>query len=155
SNYRHYESEFPDLDSLIVVVRADRDPARAERFADTLAARLSADHDNVRSVLYKIDAGALADRALLYLSATDLNDLAAHIRGYRGLLTAYAANPSLENFFALTNAEANRAMTSAMVGSLFGDQNAGAAAPKGKLDLALVDAMLNGMLARGNSVSPW
>jgi hopanoid biosynthesis associated RND transporter like protein HpnN len=155
SNYRHYENEFPDLDSLIVVVRADRDPARAERFADTFAACLSADPDNVKSVLYKIDAGALANRALLYLSSADLSELAAHIRDYRAFLSAYAANPSLQNFFAVTNGEANRAMTSAMVGSLFGDQNSQAESPKGKLDLALVDAMLNGMLARGNFASPW
>ncbi|HKF28209.1 MAG TPA: MMPL family transporter [Candidatus Binataceae bacterium] len=155
SNYRHYENEFPDLDSLIVVVRADRDPARAERFADTFAARLAADPDNVKSVLYKIDAGALANRALLYLSSEDLGELTAHIRDYRPFLSAYAADPSLNNFFALTNGEANRAMTSAMVGSLFGDQNPPADSSKGKLNLALVDAMLNGMLARGNFASPW
>jgi len=154
SNYRHYENEFPDLDSLIVVVRADRDPARAERFADMFAARLAADPENVRSVLYKIDAGALANRALLYLSSENLGVLAAHVRDYRAFLSAYAANPSLTNFFALTNGEANRAMTSAMVGSLFGDQKPRPDS-KGKLNLALVDAMLNGMLARGNFASPW
>src|SRR5262249_21274541 len=114
SNYRHYESEFPDLDSLIVVIRADRDPARAGRFADGVAARLSADRDNVRSVLYKIDAGALANRALLYLSSADLSELTAHIRDYRTFLSAYAANPTLQNFFAFTNGQANRAMTSAL-----------------------------------------
>jgi hopanoid biosynthesis associated RND transporter like protein HpnN len=155
SNYRHYENEFPDLDSLIVVVRADRDPAQAERFADTFAARLAADPHNVRSVLYKIDAGALANRALLYLSSDDLGGLAAHIRDYRPFLSAYAANPSLSNFFALTNGEANRAMTSAMVGAVFGAQNPPAASPKRELNLALVDAMLQGMLARGNFASPW
>jgi hopanoid biosynthesis associated RND transporter like protein HpnN len=154
SNYRHYENEFPDLDSLIVVVRADRDSARAERFADMFAARLAADPENVRSVLYKIDAGALANRALLYLSSENLGMLAAHVRDYRAFLSAYAANPSLTNFFALTNGEANRAMTSAMVGSLFGDQKPRPDS-KGKLNLALVDAMLNGMLARGNFASPW
>jgi hopanoid biosynthesis associated RND transporter like protein HpnN len=155
SNYRHYENEFPDLDSLIVVVRADRDPVRAERFADLFAARLAADPDNVRSVLYKIDAGALANRALLYLSSENLSVLAAHVRDYRAFLSAYAANPSLTNFFALTNREANRTMTSAMVGSLFGDQKPRADSSKGKLNLALVDAMLKGMLARGDFASPW
>ena len=123
-NYRNYEAEFPDLDSLIVVVRADRDPIQAEQFADAFAARLSADTRNVKSVLYKIDAGALADRALLYLSAADLNDLAGHVRDYQSFLAGYAANPSLQNFFALTNAEANRAMMSAMMGSLFGKPDA-------------------------------
>lgn len=156
-NYRHYEDEFPDLDSLIVVVRADRDPAQAERFADAFAARLAADKDNVKSVLYKIDAGAMADRALLYLGTDDLNELASHVRDYRGFLSGYAANPSLQNFFSLTNAEANRAMTSAVVGSLFGGKSAAPSnAAGGKLDLTLVDAMLKGMLAQGGGTpSPW
>jgi hopanoid biosynthesis associated RND transporter like protein HpnN len=155
-NYRHYEDEFPDLDSLIVVVRADRNPEQAERFADAFAARLAADKRNVKSVLYKIDAGALADRALLYLSANDLNELATHVHDYSGFLGAYAANPSLENFFALTNAEANRAMTSTLVGSLFGGKSAQPSPePRGKLDLTLVNAMLRGMLGENGSASPW
>ena len=156
-NYRHYEDEFPDLDSLIVVVRADRDPAGAERFADSFAARLTADKDNVRSVLYKIDAGALADRALLYLSKDDLNELAGHIRDYQAFLVGYAANPSLQNFFALTNAEANRAMASTLVGSLLGGKQPDqpSAGSGGKMNLALVDAMLKGMLAQNGGASPW
>jgi len=158
-DYRHYEAEFPDLDSLIVVVRADRDPSRAEQFADAVAARLTADKDNVRSVLYKIDAGAMADRALLYLGSNDLNELAEHIREYRAFLTSYAGNPSLQNFFALTNTEANRAMTSALVGSLFGNPNSTSqtGTSEGKqLNLTLVDAMLTGMLARRSGAnSPW
>jgi len=156
-NYRHYEDEFPDLDSLIVVVRADRDPAGAERFADTFAARLTADKDNVRSVLYKIDAGALADRALLYLGKDDLNELATHIRDYQAFLAAYAANPSLQNFFTLTNAEANRAMASTLVGSLLGDKQPDkpSAGSGGKINLVLVDAMLKGMLAQNGGASPW
>ncbi|HKN00078.1 MAG TPA: MMPL family transporter [Candidatus Binataceae bacterium] len=155
-NYRSYENEFPDLDSLIVVVRADRDPDQAERFADALAARLSADKDNVRSVLYRIDPGTLADRALLYLSTAELNELTAHVRDYHDFLAGYATNPSLQNFFALTNAEANRTMTSTMVGSLFGTSGKQPAPQaQGKLDLKLVDAMLQGMLAGNRSASPW
>jgi hopanoid biosynthesis associated RND transporter like protein HpnN len=155
-NYRHYENEFPDLDSLIVVVRADRDPAEAERFADALAERLGSDKRNVKSVLYRIDPGAMADRALLYLSRDDLNELATHVRDYRAFLAAYAADPSLQNFFSLTNAEANRAMASAMVGSLLGGgANHSAPQARGGLDLALVNAMLEGMLGQGRMASPW
>ena len=156
-NYRHYEDEFPDLDSLIVVVRADRDPAGAERFADAFAARLAADKDNVRSVLYKIDAGALADRALLYLGTGELNELASHIRDYRAFLAAYAADPSLQNFFALTNAEANRAMSSALMGSLLGDRQPSkpSTGSGSTMNLGLVDAMLKGMLAQSGGASPW
>src|SRR5882672_8694106 len=35
-NYMRFTKEFPDLDGLIVVVKVDGNPVRAERFADTL-----------------------------------------------------------------------------------------------------------------------
>jgi uncharacterized protein len=157
-NYLRYTREFPDLDGLIIVVRADREPARAEKFADTLAAKLGADQPDVISVFYKIDTGALARNALLYLSTRDLTELAARVRDYRGFISQYAADPSLENFFALTNAEANRAMMSRMMSGLLGgkDTAAPAAAP-GKVDLSLLDGVLTGMAARPDerAPSPW
>jgi isocitrate lyase len=70
-NYRHYEDEFPDLDSLIMVVRAGRDPAGAERFADAFAARLAAD---VMGVSTLIMARTDADSATLITSDVDPRD---------------------------------------------------------------------------------
>jgi uncharacterized protein len=158
-NYKRYASEFPDLDGLIVVVRADREPARAEKFADALAAKLQRDKSDAASVFYKVDTGTLARNALLYLSTDDLTQLAARIRDYHGFIASYAADPTLQNFFALTNAEANRAMMSEIMSGLLGGKNppATSAAPSGKLDLALLDSVLRGMASpRGRSAaSPW
>jgi uncharacterized protein len=156
-NYHRYENEFPDLDGLIVVVRVEPDPARAEAFADRLAARLAADPANVKSVFYKIDPGMLAGRALLYLSLPDLNDLAAGIRDHRDFLKGYAAEPTLQNFFALTNAEANRAMSAAMMSGLLGSRGNTDAPKAGTLDLDFIDAVLEGMApARGaRAAMPW
>ena len=81
-DYLGYTREFPDLDGLIIVVRAAPDRARAEHFVDALAARLNADHANVKTVFYKIDAGAFADRAMLYMKSGDLDVLAQKIRAY-------------------------------------------------------------------------
>jgi uncharacterized protein len=158
-NYKRYASEFPDLDGLIVVVRADREPARAENFADTLAVRLNRDRPDVTSVFYKVDSGALARNALLYLSTDDLKRLADRIRDYHAFIAGYAADPTLQNFFALTNAEANRAMTSELMSGLLGGKNsapASAGAP-GKLDLALLDAVLRGIASSPGkpAASPW
>jgi hopanoid biosynthesis associated RND transporter like protein HpnN len=113
-DYLDYTREFPDLDGLIIVVRAAPDPARAEHFADALAARLNADHGNVKTVFYKIDAGAFADRAMLYMTSADLDALAQKLRTAFPMLGAYAADPSLARFFAMVNAGIDRQMESQM-----------------------------------------
>jgi uncharacterized protein len=158
-NYRRYANEFPDLDGLIVVVRADREPERAEKFADALAAKLQRDKPNVTSVFYKVDTGALARNALLYLSTDDLKHLADRISRYHSFIAGYAADPTLQNFFALTNAEANRAMTSELMSGLLGGKGRAAsdAAPAGKLDLALLDSVLAGIASPPGkrAASPW
>ena len=107
-DYLDYTHEFPDLDGLIIVVRAAPDPARAEHFADALAARLNADHANVKTVFYKIDAGAFADRAMLYMTSADLDALAQKLRTAFPMLDGYAADPSLAGFFAMVNAGIDR-----------------------------------------------
>ncbi|MGZ6243654.1 MAG: MMPL family transporter, partial [Candidatus Binataceae bacterium] len=113
-DYLDYTREFPDLDGLVVVVRAAPDPARAERFADALAARLNADHPNVKTVFYKIDAGAFADRAMLYMPAADLDALAQKLRAAFPMLGGYAADPSLARFFAIVNAGIDRQVRAQM-----------------------------------------
>ena len=113
-DYLDYTREFPDLDGLIVVVRAAPDPARAEHFADVLAARLNADHANVKTVFYKIDAGAFADRAMLYMTTADLDALAQKLRAAFPMLGGYAADPSLAGFFAIVNAGIDRQVRAQM-----------------------------------------
>jgi hopanoid biosynthesis associated RND transporter like protein HpnN len=158
-NYQRYAHEFPDLDGLIVVVRADREPLRAEQFADALAAKLERDKPDVTSVFYKVDTGALARNALLYLDTDDLKQLAARIDDYHAFIAGYAADPTLQNFFALTNAEADRAMMSEMMSGLLGGKShsGSAGAPPGKLDLALLDSVLGGMASppERRAASPW
>jgi hopanoid biosynthesis associated RND transporter like protein HpnN len=113
-DYLDYTREFPDLDGLVIVVRAAPDPARAEHFADALAARLSADHANVKTVFYKIDAGGFADRAMLYMTTADLDALAQKLRAAFPMLGGYAADPSLAGFFAMVNAGIDSQMKAQM-----------------------------------------
>jgi uncharacterized protein len=120
-DYLDYTREFPDLDGLIIVVRAAPDPARAEHFADALAARLTADHANVKTVFYKIDAGAFADRAMLYMTSADLDTLAQKLRTAFPMLDGYAADPSLAGFFAMVNAGIDRQIQSQMPPQMQGE----------------------------------
>ena len=177
-DYLDYTREFPDLDGLVIVVRAAPDPARAERFADALAARLGADRANVKTVFYKIDAGAFADRAMLYMTAADLDGLAQKLRAAFPMLGGYAADPSLAGFFAMVNAGIDRQiraqMPSPMQAQPAAKNRAGAARMKRHaaapadsaapgaapqvFDAGAIDTVLNGMLADTDNakyVSPW
>ena len=170
-DYLDYTREFPDLDGLIIVVRAAPDPARAEHFADVLAARLNADHANVKTVFYKIDAGAFADRAMLYMTTADLDALAQKLRAAFPMLGGYAADPSLAGFFAMVNAGIDRQMQAQMPAQMRQVRHARAAAHPGALlgalaapagpgafDIGAIDTVLGGMLADSGGakyVSPW
>src|ERR1700730_12732240 len=100
-NYLRYTAEFPDLDGLIVVVKVASDPGRAERFADALARRLSRDKVNVKSVFYRIDAGLMGNRALLFLDDQNLGQLTARITASLPMLRAYGASPTLAALFGI------------------------------------------------------
>jgi uncharacterized protein len=182
-NYLAYTREFPDLDGLIIVVRAAPDPSRAEHFADALAARLNADHANVKAVFYKIDAGAFADRAMLYMSPADLDALAQKLRAAFPMLGGYAADPSLAGFFAMVNAGIDRQLRAEMRAQSRGASTGAtgrrirraqgpssralpggpssvpsAAQPSRPFDTGPIDAVLHGMLADAGGaryVSPW
>jgi hypothetical protein len=156
-NYLRYSNEFPDLDGLIIVVAADGEPARAEMFADALAKKLTGDKVNVKSVFYRIDTDAFADSALLFLSPDELKTLAKQIGEHREFLATYANNPSLATFFALVNAETNRAMTSEMMSGLLGPEAGAAAKSQSRPDLTMLNGVLTGMLAPPGTrfVSPW
>lgn len=181
-DYLGYIREFPGLDGLIIVVRAAPDTARAEHFADALAARLNADHANVKAVFYKIDAGAFAHRAMLYMQSADLDALAQKIRAAFPILRAYAAGPSLAGFFATVNSRIDRQMRAqnrsqmhrsagridraAAIGHPHASHGTIAAPPTGappardefNIDMSAIDTLLRGMLADAESsryVSPW
>ncbi len=150
-DYLRYTKEFPDLDGLIVAIRTAPDPARAERFADRLAARLKADRVNVHSVLYRIAPATMGGDALLYMSRDDLAHLTARLTAAAPMLRAYAARPELATVFAMANREldgASRRPTS------------GAPAPPAGTDpaasLIVLQSVLHGMLADQNAaVSPF
>src|SRR3984893_18662782 len=182
-DYLGYTREFPDLDGLIIVVRAAPDRARSEHFVDALAARLNADHANVKTVFYKIDAGAFADRAMLYMKNGDLDVLAQKIRAGFPMLHAYAADPSLAGFFTMVNSGIDRQMQTQMRAQMHPGglrmrlatpttvhprfspgavakqlMPTGTAEAPGALDTGAIDTVLGGMRADADHtkyVSPW
>lgn len=150
-NYLRYTKEFPDLDGLIVVLKAAGDTARAERFADALARRLTSDHVNVKSVFYRIDARRMGNSALLFLSDEELAHLRTRIEASLPMLQAYGANPTLAALLGIVNAQLDHTTSSLARGGADGT-----AANPG-MDLKLLDSILGGMNANPavNAPSPW
>jgi hopanoid biosynthesis associated RND transporter like protein HpnN len=154
-NYLHYTKEFPDLDGLIVVIKAQPSAERAEQFADTLAHRLERDPINVKSVFYRIDPAMMNGRALLYLDSGELNGMARRIGARLPLLRQYADDPSLATLFGIADAEINRATAALAKGA--GHGAAPGAADSASIDPRFFAALLNGMIAApaANPPSPW
>lgn len=153
--YQEYRAEFPEYERLVVVVEAD-DVAVAKTYAAALAERLRADPSHVRDVFYRIDPEEFRDRALLYLSPEDLRALRAKMEEHREFLAAFAARPTVEQFFALTNREVTRGL----VRHLFTDlEPEGEAGQPLAVDLPLLTRVLEGMrgalAGEGAYRSPW
>ncbi len=157
-NYLRYTHELPDLDGLIVVVETAPSPARAERFADALAARLAADHTNVKSVFYRIDPSLVGNQGLLYLSVDDLNGLAAQLEQNLPLLRQYAAGPSLASIFRFANRQIDERLNAAMRAREGArSQDSAQVAPGDPTETSFLDRTLTGMLAdpATNPAPPW
>lgn len=153
--FQEYRGEFPDYDRLVIVVEAGN-VAEAKAYAAALAERLRADPAHVRDVFYRIDPEDFEDRALLYLSPEELRTLRAKVEEHREFLAAFAARPTLQEFFALTN----RDVTRGLVRHLFTDlEPEGAAGQALAVELPLLTRVLEGMreaLAGGAAYrSPW
>ena len=140
-NYLRYTKEFPDIDGLVVVVKVAGDPARAEHFAEALAQRLKPDGVNVKSVFYRIDAGAMGNSAMLFLSDGDLAQLRTRIASSLPMLEAYGANPTLATLFGIINAQFNHAIAAIANG----DDAGGGEQASIVTNMTLLDAILGGM----------
>lgn len=147
-DYLRYTKEFPDLDGLIVVIRAAPDPTRAERFADRLAARLKADPINVHSVLYRISPAAIGGDALLYMSRADLARMAGRLEAAAPMLRTYAERPALATVFATANRELDAAARRHAAGATAPANAAGSPSPDASpSSLIVLQSVLRGMLA--------
>jgi hopanoid biosynthesis associated RND transporter like protein HpnN len=140
-DYLRYTAEFPDIDGLVVIVKVGSTPARAERFADTLAQRLALDHVNVKNVFYRIDAGVMGDSALLFLSDQDLAQLRARLTLSLPMLQAYGANPTLATLFGVVNAQFSHAIS-----SIANSDDTKPAQDSIVTNLTLLDTTLGGMV---------
>src|SRR6478672_7683730 len=75
-NYMNFKKEFPDQDDLVVVVQSDN-AEKNRQFVERLGAKMEAETNWFRDVIYKGDLKMLGSKALLFVPETNLLDLKA------------------------------------------------------------------------------
>lgn len=93
--FKAFRQAFPDLsDNVAIVIEADV-PDRADRAADSLAARLRADPENFPLVFSPETHPFFIRSGLLYLDLDELTDLSDDLAESQPFLTTLAGDPSL------------------------------------------------------------
>src|SRR6266446_9635535 len=73
-NFLKFKKEFPTQDDLVVVVESE-DPEKNRQFVERIGAKLEAQTNLFRDVIYKGDLKMLGSKALLIASESDLTEL--------------------------------------------------------------------------------
>src|SRR5205814_8748358 len=92
-NFLKFKKEFPTQDDLVVVVESEN-AEKNRQFVERLGAKLEAEPDLFRDVLYKGDLKMLGSKALLFAKQDDLAELKQRLKDYR---------PFIEQFTQATN----------------------------------------------------
>ncbi|MGE4062087.1 MAG: MMPL family transporter [Rhodospirillaceae bacterium] len=98
---RDFDNQFPGDVELIVVVIDGPSPAKSNRAADALAARLAANPHLFVSAVNPTGGPFFEQNGLLYLSAADIDVLGNELAAAQPLLGAIAGDPSARGVFRL------------------------------------------------------
>src|SRR5438067_4628232 len=79
-NFLRFKKEFPTQDDLVVVVESE-DPEKNRQFVERIGAKLEADTNMFRDVIYKGDLKMLGSKALLIFGEQDLAELQKMLTG--------------------------------------------------------------------------
>jgi len=103
-DYRRFKKEFPTQDDLVVVVESE-DPAKNRQFVERLGARMDAETNLLRDVLYKGDLKMLGSKALLFASDSDLSELKKTLADYRPFIEQFTHTTNLVSLFSMVNTQ--------------------------------------------------
>ena len=153
-NFKQHLRDFGELNDIVVAVEAP-DPARAQSYADRLAAQIKTLRGAGR-VTYRIDPDLFKGQALLYLSPERLASLRDAVVSHREFIEQYAARPTLPGLFDGIGGEIARRLAGGFVDLGLDDDEA----PGGsRFDAGVVDTLLSvvteGLDGTGAIVSPW
>src|SRR5215467_7202525 len=89
-NYRKFKKEFPTQDDLVVVVESEN-PEKNRQFVERIGAKLEAETNLFRDVIYKGDFKMLGSKALLFLTEEELTELKRMLQDYRPFIQQFSS----------------------------------------------------------------
>jgi hopanoid biosynthesis associated RND transporter like protein HpnN len=118
-----YEEEFKGLDDLIVAIESD-DPKEMRRFADELAAKLTASTDQVAEVFYRVDPEFFEGKKLLFLAVEDIDELSDNLSDHQDFIEELLEEPSLYLVFKFINRKMKEELVEEIIGGgLIGNED--------------------------------
>src|SRR6185436_12069900 len=101
-NFLRFKKEFALPDELVVVVESEN-KEKNRQFVERLGARLEAETNLFRDVVYKGDLKMLGPKALLFVPENDLIEMRQALRDYRPFLEQFSRANNLVSMFDLVN----------------------------------------------------
>src|ERR1043166_8692519 len=97
-NFLRFKKEFPTQDDLVVVVESE-DPDKNRQFVERIGAKLEAETNLFRDVIYKGDLKMLGSKALLFASESDLQELKKTLQDFRPFISQFTHITNLVSLF--------------------------------------------------------
>jgi len=103
-NFIKFKKEFQTQDDLVVVVESE-DAEKSRQFVERLGARLNAETNLFRDVLYNNDMKMLGSKALQFLSESNLLEFKKMIEDYHPFIRQFTHTTNLVSLFTMVNSE--------------------------------------------------
>src|SRR6266478_3909564 len=103
-NFRKFKEEFPTQDDLVVVVQSE-DPEKNRQFVERIGAKLEAQTNLFRDVIYKGDLKMLGSKALLIAAESDLLELKKALTDFRPFIGQFSHITNLVSLFGSINTQ--------------------------------------------------
>jgi hopanoid biosynthesis associated RND transporter like protein HpnN len=103
-NFLNFKKEFPTQDDLVVVVESEN-PEKNRQFVERLGARLDAEPDLFKDVIYKGDLKMLGSKALLFVPETNLVDLKGTLADFRPFVNQFTRTTNLVSLVDMLNTQ--------------------------------------------------
>jgi len=103
-NFLKFKKEFPTQDDLVVVVQSE-DPEKNRQFVERIGAKLEAQTNLFRDVIYKGDLKMLGSKALLIAKESDLIELKKALTDFRPFIGQFSHITNLVSLFSTINTQ--------------------------------------------------
>src|SRR6266478_566404 len=103
-NFLKFKKEFPTQDDLVVVVQSE-DPEKNRQFVERIGAKLEAQTNLFRDVIYKGDLKMLGSKALLIAAESDLLELKKALTDFRPFIGQFSHITNLVSLFGSINTQ--------------------------------------------------